>query len=98
MLHPWYKPDAWHRCLGDDDAPPVHDSATRLAIALAQQRTRTCHDTGRLISPVEAMAVACRDGHTNETLYSIARDAALTSGGDVETVLKHLEHTWPDYT
>lgn len=92
------RPDAWHRCLGDDELPPVHDSATKLALAFATQRTRECHDLGHLINPVEAMAVACRDGHANETLYSIARDAALTTGGDLGTVLKHLEQTWPDYT
>lgn len=91
------RPDAWHRCLGDDELPPVHDSATRLALALAQQRTREYHDSGHLINPVEAMAVACRDGHTTETLYSIARHAALIAGGDPDTVLQHLERDWRDY-
>lgn len=87
----------WHRCLGDDEAPVVHDSATRLGLAHAQQQAREYHDGGRLVNPFEAMAIACRDGHTNATLYSIARDAALASGGDVEVILKHLEQTWPDF-
>lgn len=98
MHHPWHKRDTWHRCLGDEDVPAVHDSGTRLALAHAQQLARECHDTGRLVNPMEAMAIACRDGHTTETLYSIARNAALAAGGNVEVVLKHLEQSWPDFT
>lgn len=97
MLH-GHKQDAWHRCLGEDAVPPPHDSATRLALAHALQQAREYHDRGRLINPVEAMAVACRDGHTTETLYSIARNAALLAGGDIDIVLKHLEQAWPDFT
>lgn len=91
------KDDAWHRSLGGGAPPPVHDAPTRRALDTALQRTRECHDRHKLLKPFEAMAVACRDGHSTETLYSIARNAAFATGGDVDTVLKHLEHTWPDF-
>ncbi|HLP03039.1 MAG TPA: hypothetical protein VK163_13505 [Opitutaceae bacterium] len=91
------KQDAWHRALGHAQLPTPHDSATRRALTEALRRAQECHDRHRLLKPQEAMAVACRDGHTTETLYSIARNAAFASGGDVDTVLKHLEHAWPDF-
>ncbi len=92
-----HKRDAWHRSLGEDPIPAVHDAATRRALEQAHRISRECHDRGRLLKPNEALAVACKDGHSTETLYSIARNAASAAGGDVDTVLKHLEHTWPDF-
>ncbi len=91
------KRDAWHRLLDETEVEMVHSSATRLALAEATRRARECHDQHRLLKPFEAMAVACLDGHTTETLYSVARDAAIATGGDSETVFRHLRHTWPDF-
>ncbi len=92
-----HKRDAWHRSLGESEIPPVHDQATRDALDRALRFTRECHDHHRLLKPFEAMAVACKDGHSTETLYSIARSAVFATGGDIDTVLKHLEHHWPDF-
>ena len=92
-----HKHDAWHRSLGSGEVPAVHDPATRRALDQALQLARECHDQHRLLKPFEAMAVACKDGHSTETLYSIARNAAFATGGDVDLVLKHLEHAWPDF-
>ncbi|MFT3830325.1 MAG: hypothetical protein QM691_11550 [Opitutaceae bacterium] len=89
--------DAWHRVLGQSPLPVPQDAATRRALAEALRRAQECHDRHRLLKPHEAMAVACRDGHTTETLYSLARNAAFATGGDVDIVLQHLEHAWPDF-
>ncbi len=89
--------DAWHRSLGQPPPPAPHDAATRSALEGALRRAQECHDRHRLLKPFEAMAVACRDGHSTETLYSIARAAAFAADGDVDTVLRHLEHAWPDF-
>lgn len=91
------KRDAWHRLLDETEVEMAHSSATRLALAEAARLAQECHDRHHLLKPFEAMAVACLDGHTAETLYSIARDAALATGGDIDVVFRHLEHTWPDF-
>jgi hypothetical protein len=91
------KRDAWHRCLGEPEAPRTHKPGTLPAIDDASRRARELKQRGRLIKPAEAMAVACKDGHATETLYSIARQAAQQFDGDVDAVLRRLEHDWPDY-
>ena len=93
-----HKPDAWHRSLGEEALPEAHDPATRRALGHAAQLAREYHDQGRLLDPYEALAVACKDGHSSETLYSLACRTAATVGGDFPTILKHLEHDWPDFT
>jgi|GEM_PF-1042759 len=92
-----HKRDAWHRSLGDDELPPISTPATREALELALHLAQEYHDSQRLLGPQEALVVACRDGHSTETLYSIAHRAAKATGGDAETVLHHLEHHWPDF-
>lgn len=91
------KPDAWHRSLGEDPIPVVHDPATLRAIEQASRLAQEYHDSGRLCSPREGLALACKDSHTTETLYSLARRAAAIHRGNLDTVLKHLEHSWPDF-
>jgi hypothetical protein len=92
-----HKRDAWHRSLGEAAVPEAHDPATRRAIEQAGSLAKEFHDRGRLLKPFEAMAVACKDGHSTETLYSLARTTAFATGGDIDTILKHLEHSWPDF-
>lgn len=92
-----HKRDAWHRSLGGDDPPPITSPATRQALELAQQLAQDYHDRQRLLGPHEALAVACRDGHNTETLYSLAHRAAVATGGDADIVLQYLEHRWPDF-
>ena len=91
------KPDAWHRSLGEDPIPVAHDLATLRAITQAGRLTQECHDHGRLFKPHEALALACKDGHSTETLYSLARSIAGSTGGDLDIILKHLEQDWPDF-
>lgn len=91
------KPDAWHRSLGEDPIPVAHDPATLRAIAQASQLTQECHDHGRLCSPREGLALACKDGHTTETLYSLACRATAMHRGNLDIVLQHLERSWPDF-
>jgi hypothetical protein len=92
-----HKRDAWHRSLGETEVTLAHDPATLRAVEQAGRLAREFHDRGRLLKPYEAMAVACKDGHSTETLYSLARSTAFATGGDLDTVLKHLEHAWPDF-
>ena len=92
-----HKRDAWYRSLGEDSVPMAHDPATLRAIEQAGRLAKEFHDRGRLLKPFEAMAVACKDGHSTETLYSLARTTAFATGGDIDTILKHLEHVWPDF-
>lgn len=92
-----HKRDAWHRSLGEAEVPMARDPATLKAIEQAGRLARECHDHGRLLKPYEAMAVACKDGHSTETLYSLARSTTFAAGGDLDTVLKHLERDWPDF-
>ena len=92
-----FKADAWHRSLGEDPIPVAHDPATIRAIAQASHLAQECHDQGRLCSPREGLALACKDAHTTETLYSLARHATVLHRGNLDIVLKHLEHTWPDF-
>jgi hypothetical protein len=92
-----HKRDAWHRSLGEDAVPVALDPATRRAIEQAAHLAKDFHDRGRLLKPFEAMAVACKDGHSTETLYSLARTTAFATGGDIDIILKHLEREWPDF-
>ena len=89
--------DVWHRCLGEADAPRPHHPGTLQAMDEALRQTRELKVRGRLVKPVEAMAVACKDGHVTETLYSIARRVSQEYRGDVDAVLRRLERDWPDY-
>ena len=91
------KPDAWHRSLGEDPIPQARDPATLRAIVQAGILAQECHDHGRLFKPHEALALACKDGHSTETLYSIALHITKATGGDLDIVLKHLEQAWPDF-
>ena len=91
------KRDAWHRSLGEDELPAITTLATRQGLELAQQLAQECHDHQRLLDHQKALAVACRDGHSTETLYSIAHRAARITGGDADIVLMHLEYRWPDF-
>ena len=92
-----HRNDAWHRSLDTAEPPEAHDEATRHAVEKALRMARECHDRHQLLNPFEAMALACKDGHSSETLYSIARTAAHSCGADVEVVHRQLERLWPDF-
>lgn len=79
--------------------PPLHPSiATLEAVAEALPLAHACHEQGRLISPSEAMALACKDSRDKETLYSIARQCAWRYDGDTDDVLYYLSEKFPDFT
>ena len=67
------------------------------AIRHAFHRAQNAHDTGRLITPFEAMALAGPEARSKDTLYSIARDTAWEENVDTETLLTELEHHFPTY-
>ena len=79
------------------EGPEIRRTADRLADTVVGKPLLSAWFALPALKPFEAMAVACKDGHSTETLYSIARNAAFATGGDVDTVLKHLEHAWPDF-
>ena len=89
-----HRRDAWHRSLDTVEPAETHDPATRHAVEKALALARECHARHQLLNPFEAMALACKDGHRSETLYSIARTAAHACGADPEVVHRQLEHLW----
>lgn len=96
-LHP-LRPDAWHRCIGDPDLPARLDARSERGLARARHLICSAIEHGVLVTPVEAMAVACRDEHRAETLFSLSRAAAEETRGDLEIILRCLEHEYPDFT
>lgn len=94
-FHP-LQPDLWHRCIGDPDLPARLDPASARGLELARHAVAEAMEHGVLVTPVEAMAVACRDDHRSETLYSLARRSAGETRGDLEIILRCLEHDYPE--
>lgn len=76
---------------------PHPDAVTAQAIQQAFERAERALQAGRLISPVEAMALALGAAREKETLYSIARSLAWETGGDLEDILCYLGERYPDF-
>lgn len=76
---------------------PYPNAATVAAINLAFARADRALHEGRLISPVEAMALALGAAREKETLYSIARALAWETGGELEDILCYLGERYPDF-
>ena len=91
MLRPDHHPSTTWR--GNHYHPPDEVRA----ITHALHRAQTAHDSGRLITPFEAMALAGHGADKHDTLYSIARDTGWEDGVDVDTILTELEHHFPQY-
>lgn len=53
---------------------------------------------GNLLTPVEAMALACGDAKSKETLYSIALRLSLERELDLDVLLAELGQRFPGYT
>jgi hypothetical protein len=76
---------------------PHPDAVTVQAIEQAYACAEQALKAGRLISPAEAMALALGAAREKETLYSIARDLAWKTGGDLEDILCYLGERYPDF-
>ena len=72
------------------------DPATLRAAEMAIARANTALYAGRLLSPGEALAVACGDSRSKETLFSIARAVAWETNVDVDEIEAHLNAHFPD--
>lgn len=68
-------------------APLFPDAKLRHALEIATARAKTALYSGRLLTPGEAMAVACGAAREKETLFSIAR----TTGWEIEVDVDDLE-------
>jgi hypothetical protein len=73
------------------------DERTAQAVDVALDRAALALESGRLLSPGEALALAGRDAREKETLFSIARDVAWETGGDVTDILCKLGERYPVY-
>ncbi|HVU15788.1 MAG TPA: hypothetical protein VHD32_02600 [Candidatus Didemnitutus sp.] len=73
------------------------DDVTNHAITLALARAETALNEGRLLSPVEAMALARGEARDRETLFSLARAVAWETGGNESDILCRLGERYPEY-
>ncbi len=71
------------------------DAATLRAAEIAIHRAQAALHVGRLISPGEALALACGDARTKETLYSIARAVGFETDCDIDEIEGHLREYFP---
>ena len=74
---------------------PNPSPETLRGIQLAIFRAESALQAGRLLTPGEAAAPAGPDARGKDTLYSIARDAAWETNGDLEDILYHLDERFP---
>lgn len=76
---------------------PLHlDLATARAAEIAMSRAESALYAGRLLSPGEALAIACGEARNKETLFSIARTVAWETHTDVDIVEAILNEHFPD--
>jgi hypothetical protein len=73
------------------------DTVTLQAIELALRRAEKALEQGCLLSPVEAMALALHEAREKETLFSLARNVAFETGGNMDDILCRLGERYPDY-
>lgn len=73
------------------------DELTNHAILVALARAETALAEGRLLSPVEAMALARGEARERETLFSLARSVAWETGGNEADILCKLGERYPEY-
>jgi len=54
--------------------------------------------SGKLLNPIEAMALACGEARDTETLYSVALKLSQQHELDLEVLLTALSQRFPGYT
>lgn len=74
------------------------DAHTREAAVIALHRAEKILAEGRLLKPIEAMAVALKESRDKETLFSIARAVAWETGADQAEILCRLGERYPDFS
>lgn len=73
------------------------ESATLKALPEAIQLVEQAIYSGRLLTPVEAMALAGREAREKDTLYSIALRICNEQNLELDTLLKSLCQRFPGY-
>lgn len=73
------------------------DRVTLSAVALAMQRAEQLLHEGRLITPIEAMAMSPVEARDKETLFSLSRTIAWETGGDQTEILCRLGEHYLDF-
>jgi hypothetical protein len=75
----------------------LHPAESTLhAVKIALERAAQALQEGRLLSPMEAMALAGPEARKDETLFSIARAVAWETGTDQAEILCRLGERYPD--
>lgn len=77
-----------------DDRP---GGVARHAFEAACQRVEMALHTGKLITPLEALALAGPEARAKETLFSIARAVAWELDVDQDHLLRELGHRYPRF-
>jgi len=72
------------------------NAATSKGIELATAKAASALCEGRLLSPLEALALAGPEARSRETLFSIARMVAWDTGGDQDEIWRALCSRFPD--
>jgi len=73
------------------------DSKTRAALPDAIATVEDAIHCGQLLSPVEAMALACGEARNKETLYSISLKISQQQDLDLDVLLIALSQRFPGY-
>lgn len=77
-----------------DDRP---GGAARHAFEVACQRVEVALHAGKLLTPLEAVAIAGPEARKKETLFSIARAVAWERDVDQDDLLRELGHRYPRF-
>jgi len=78
-------------------ASQATDSKTLSALPEAIAQVEDAIYSGNLLSPVEAMALACGEAREKETLYSITLKISQQKDLDLEVLLTALSQRFPGY-
>jgi|GEM_PF-3239839 len=78
-------------------ASQLADSKTRAALPEAIATVEDAIHCGQLLSPTEAMALACGEARNKETLYSISLKIAQRQDLDLDVLLIALSQRFPGY-
>ena len=73
------------------------DSKTLVALPEAIATVEDAIHCGKLLSPFEAMALACGDAREKDTLYSIALKISGRQDLDLDVLLTALSQRFPGY-
>lgn len=78
-------------------ASRAQDSKTLMALPEAIALVEDAIHSGQLLTPLEAMALACGEAREKETLYSITLKLSQRRDLDLEVLLTALSQRFPNY-